>query len=59
MCNLYRFNPKDWPNRWAQDAENLVGFLYSSRVLSSLAKGRQHELHKLLLLQGNYEVSIR
>ncbi|MBB1251659.1 SOS response-associated peptidase family protein [Rhizobium sp. G21] len=32
MCNLYRFNPKDWPNRWLQDAENLVNLMPSYEV---------------------------
>lgn len=32
MCNLYRFNPKDWPNRWVQDAENLVNLMPSYEV---------------------------
>lgn len=32
MCNLYRFHPKDWPNRWVQDAENLVNLMPSYEV---------------------------
>ncbi|WP_137157438.1 SOS response-associated peptidase [Rhizobium sp. FKL33] len=29
---MYRFNPKDWPNRWVQDAENLVNLMPSYEV---------------------------
>lgn len=32
MCNLYRFNTKDWPNRWVQGAENLVNLMPSYEV---------------------------
>ncbi|SMD13056.1 Putative SOS response-associated peptidase YedK [Rhizobium sp. RU36D] len=32
MCNLYRFNPKDWPNRWVQDAENMVNLMPSYEI---------------------------
>jgi putative SOS response-associated peptidase YedK len=32
MCNLYNLTPKDWANKWAQDAEGMVNIMPSYEV---------------------------
>jgi putative SOS response-associated peptidase YedK len=32
MCNLYRMTPKDWANKWAQDAESFINLMPSYEV---------------------------
>ena len=32
MCNLYNLTPKDWANKWAQDAEGMVNLMPSYEV---------------------------
>lgn len=50
MCNLYRMTPKDWANKWAEDAESFLNLMPAYQlnpdqmapVIRNTASGRRH-----------------